>query len=138
MTLGSSICIACIMLSIFKTLDSLLGQASLAAFTLALALVSCLWTRYKPHLRKIPGPTLASFSNLWKIAGVLKQDMPWRNIAAHEKHGPLVRIGPNHVSTSDPEALKVIYGFVNVFRKVGWLAFGSDLQRFCSIQALES
>ncbi|KAL8897199.1 MAG: hypothetical protein Q9192_002703 [Flavoplaca navasiana] len=112
------------MSSIFKTLDSLPAQASLAAFTLVLVLVSCLWTRYKPHLRKIPGPTLASFSNLWKIAGVLKQDMPWRNIAAHEKYGPLVRIGPNHVSTSDPEALKVIYGFVNVFRKSAFFTIG--------------
>ncbi len=107
------------MSSVLRVFDGLPVKTSLAAFTLTLIFLSCLWTKYKPHLRKIPGPRLASFSSLWKIAGVLNQDMPWRNIAVHEKYGPLVRIGSNHVSTSDPDALKTIYGFVNVFKKVG-------------------
>lgn len=122
------------MLSVARAFDGLPVEISLAAFILALVLVSCFWTRNKPHLRNIPGPRLASFSNLWKIAGVLNQDMPWRNIEVHEKYGPLVRIGPNHVSTSDPEALKVIYGFVNIFKKVGSLASGLKLQHSYSIK----
>ena len=44
--------------------------------------------------------------------------MPRRNIELHEKFGPLVRIGPNHVSISDPVALKTVYGFTNIFKKV--------------------
>ena len=116
-----------IMLSSGAAFDGLPVKGSYVILVFGLVLVQCLWTRYRPHLRNIPGPALASFSNFWKIGGVLSQDMPWRNIAAHEKYGPLVRIGPNHISTSDPEALKTIYGFTNIFRKVGMLLKGLRL-----------
>ncbi|KAL8759746.1 MAG: hypothetical protein Q9199_000552 [Rusavskia elegans] len=106
------------------TSDILSITASSAILVVGLTILSCVWTKNTLHLRGIPGPRLASFSSLWKIAGVLKQDMPWRNIAVHEQYGPLVRIGPNHVSTSDVEALKVIYGFTNVFRKSAFFSIG--------------
>lgn len=38
----------------------------------------------------------------------------------HHKYGPLVRVGPNHVSVSDPEAVKVIYGINTGFTKTGF------------------
>lgn len=87
-------------------------------FVAFLFFISCIWTRYSPGLRNVPGPFVASFSNLWKIYRVLKKDMAWQNIEVHEKYGPLVRIGPNHVSASHPEALKTIYNFTNIFPKV--------------------
>ena len=116
-----------IMLSSGAAFDGLPVKGSYVILVFGLVLVQYLWTRYRPHLRNAPGPVLASFSNFWKIGGVLSQDMPWRNIAAHEKYGSLVRIGPNHVSASDPEALKTIYGFTNIFRKVGMLSKGLRL-----------
>lgn len=106
------------MLSPISILDSLTLKGNYYIFLLLFILVQYLWTRYRPGLRNVPGPLLASLSNFWRIGGVLSQDMPWRNIAVHEKYGPLVRIGPNHVSTSDPQALKMIYNFTNIFRKV--------------------
>ena len=39
-------------------------------------------------------------------------------IALHKKYGPLVRIGPNHVSVSDPKAINIIYGLKTGFTKV--------------------
>ncbi|EEQ85215.2 cytochrome P450 oxidoreductase [Blastomyces dermatitidis ER-3] len=89
--------------------------------------VSCIWTRYSPGIRNVPGPFVASFSNLWKIYRVLQKDMAWRNIEVHEKYGPLVRIGPNHVSASDPEALKTIYSFTNIFPKSEFYSIGEGL-----------
>ncbi|PGH33547.1 hypothetical protein GX50_03619 [[Emmonsia] crescens] len=89
--------------------------------------ISCIWTRYHRGLRNVPGPFVASFSNLWKIYRVLKKDMIWRNIEVHEKYGPLVRIGPNHVSASDPCALKTIYGFTNIFPKSEFYSIGEGL-----------
>ncbi|MCJ1360922.1 hypothetical protein MMC16_000017 [Acarospora aff. strigata] len=82
------------------------------------------WTRNRRGLREIPGPFLASFSNLWKLKAVWRQDMPRRNIELHEKFGPLVRIGPNHVSISDPVALKTVYGFTNIFKKSAFYPIG--------------
>ncbi|EGC43398.1 cytochrome P450 oxidoreductase [Histoplasma capsulatum var. duboisii H88] len=96
-------------------------------FVAFLFFISCIWTRYSPGLRNVPGPFVASFSNLWKIYRVLKKDMAWRNIEVHEKYGPLVRIGPNHVSASDPEALKTIYNFTNIFPKSEFYSIGEGL-----------
>ncbi|KAI9677353.1 MAG: hypothetical protein M1822_008160 [Bathelium mastoideum] len=38
-------------------------------------------------------------------------------IALHEKHGKLVRTGPNEVSVADPGAIKIMYGAGTKFRK---------------------
>jgi len=76
-----------------------------------------LWyTRHR--LRHIPGPFIASFSNLWKLNAVWHWDMPRRNVAVHAQYGPLVRIGPNHISVADPDAVRTIYDFKNIFPKV--------------------
>ncbi|KAF1818617.1 putative P450 monooxygenase [Dissoconium aciculare CBS 342.82] len=37
--------------------------------------------------------------------------------AAHERYGPVVRLGPQHVSLSDPAAIPVIYGVGSKFYK---------------------
>lgn len=67
------------------------------------------WTRYHNGLHAIPGPLLASVSSYWKFNAIWCEDMPQRNTLLHEKYGPLVRIGPNHVSASSAEALQAIY-----------------------------
>ncbi|KAI4860878.1 cytochrome P450 [Hypoxylon rubiginosum] len=74
-------------------------------------------TRYRGGLRQIPGPFVASFSNLWKIRAVWNKNMHRENVRIHEDYGPIVRIGPHHVSVADPQSMKIIYGVQNVFRK---------------------
>jgi hypothetical protein len=61
-------------------------------------------------LSSIPGPLLARFSSGWLVHHARKGDMHHTMISLHKKFGKLVRTGPNEISTSDPDAIKVIYG----------------------------
>lgn len=51
-------------------------------------------------------------------------------IALHEKHGYLVRIGPNEVSVSDPAAIKTIYGAGSKFVKSDWYSVWQGRRKF--------
>ncbi|CAG8128118.1 unnamed protein product [Penicillium salamii] len=79
--------------------------------------VRVLANRYKRGLRDIPGPALARYSRLWKLYSVWKGDHHHVEIDLHRKHGSLVRIGPNHISVSDPAAIPIIYGLNKGFTK---------------------
>lgn len=77
-----------------------------------------LYNKYGHGLSKIPGPFWASTSDIWLLVhytrrrGLTERQM-------HEKYNsPLLRLGPNTVSVSDPEAIRVIYGWKPVFKKV--------------------
>lgn len=87
-------------------------------FVLVLLCLQTLRTRYRRGLAKIPGPFVASISNLWKVNAVYKGDMPRRNMAVHEKYGPVVRIGPKHVSFASPQALYIIHASRRAYAKV--------------------
>ncbi|KAI1312936.1 cytochrome P450 [Xylaria venustula] len=76
---------------------------------------------YQWHrLRHIPGPLLASFSHLW----IGYSGWSGKQYAIHkhlgEKYGPLVRIGPNTVSTDDPETIRRISSAKSVYPRSGW------------------
>jgi hypothetical protein len=69
-----------------------------------------IYTRDSTPLRSIPGPFLASISKLWifnQQRGYQRQKV---DIDLHKKYGPVVRVAPNEVSVSSPEALRKIYG----------------------------
>lgn len=62
---------------------------------------------------EIPGPFLAQISDLWLAQQAARGK---RSEAVHEVHkklGSFVRIAPNHISISDPDALQVIYAHGN-------------------------
>jgi hypothetical protein len=61
-------------------------------------------------LRTVPGPLLARWTPLWMIYYSRNGNMHTKMIALHSRYGTLVRTGPNEVSVSDPEAVKMIYG----------------------------
>lgn len=86
-----------------------------------------IYTRYFTGMSHIPGPFIASVSNLWKIKAAWQEAMPQLNIALHKKHGPLVRIGPNTISVDDPAALSTIYGFKPAYRKVFPIVFNWEM-----------
>ncbi|KAF2971588.1 hypothetical protein GQX73_g1920 [Xylaria multiplex] len=106
---------------------------ALILYTLgAIALAGCIQlalTRSRRHISAIPGPLLASFSNLWKIAAIYCEDMPGWNLQAHEKYGPVVRIGPSHVSFASPQAFDVIYGSRDTFTKSSFYEVGAPVYR---------
>ncbi|CAK7217425.1 hypothetical protein SCUCBS95973_003147 [Sporothrix curviconia] len=81
--------------------------AGLAVFLVIVLLVR----NYRYHgLNQYPGPVLARFTDLWRFLSVYrgKQQLDLR--ALHEQHGDVVRLGPNSLSFSSPEARRQIYG----------------------------
>ncbi|KAI5468140.1 cytochrome P450 [Mariannaea sp. PMI_226] len=69
------------------------------------------------NLRDIPAPFGAQFSNLWLLSACRRGKRYELVDQAHENLGPIVRIGPNHVSIADHKAIQPIYGHGNGFLK---------------------
>ncbi|KAH6977384.1 cytochrome P450 [Ilyonectria sp. MPI-CAGE-AT-0026] len=100
-------------------IESLLAALSqhwvLIIFTLFLGWL--VKNRYNNGLNRYPGPFLASLTDWWRFIDVYGQ-RPERTLRAlHDKHGDIVRTGPNTLSFSDPAALKSIYGLNKGFVK---------------------
>jgi len=90
----------------------------LSIIFVVLVIAHLTWTRYSGGLAKIPGPYIASITSLWKFYWIWKEEFPWLNDELHQQYGPLVRIGPRHVSTSSPEALQKVHIQAKGFQKV--------------------
>lgn len=98
---------------------SRMPTASQAVGLLLVVLLTILFRRrYLSPLRDIPGPFVASFTRLWHMRRILKGDQNLELIRLHEKHGHFVRIAPNEVSVSHPDALKKI--LLTPLRKGDW------------------
>jgi cytochrome P450 len=62
-------------------------------------------------LRKFPGPVAQRASRLpWAYMHARGQQA-FRTQKSHEEYGPVVRVGPNHLSFTDPRAWKDIYAY---------------------------
>lgn len=73
---------------------------------------------YKAGISDIPGPFLASVTDLWLLIHYLRRNGR-EEYRMHEKYNsPLLRLGPNTISVADPEAVRIIYGWKPVFNKV--------------------
>lgn len=78
--------------------------------------------RYSKGLHRYPGPFLASITDWWRLYDVYGRRSEVTHRALHKKYGDVVRLGPNMLSFSDPQALKTIYGLNKGFTKVSdWL-----------------
>ena len=73
---------------------------------------------FRSDLAKIPGPTWARFTALWRPWILIDGTAPEVYKALHKKYGPLVRTAPNVVSVSDPNSISTIYGIGSKFYKV--------------------
>ncbi|KAI0452658.1 cytochrome P450 [Xylaria acuta] len=83
------------------------------------------------RLRHIPGPPLASVSSLWMVkkslTGTFHQHL--RHVA--EEYGPLARIGPNELVSTDPDVLRMMSAVRSpytkgVFYETGRVTPGED------------
>lgn len=77
----------------------------------------CLYRSYY-RLKHIPGPIWARLTNLQRVWWVQTRKAHEIHQQLHEKYGISVRLGPNMVSISDPEAIPVIYPARMGFPKV--------------------
>ncbi|KAF9231318.1 cytochrome P450 [Melanogaster broomeanus] len=88
--------------------------AALAVLPVAVVLAHIIPYLADPfNQRRIPGPLLAKFSDLW-IGWTASQGH--RSDIVHElhkKYGTFVRLAPNHVSIADPDALQIVYAHGN-------------------------
>jgi cytochrome P450 len=91
----------------------------LLPFTFLLFLLSFVRAKYN-GLNKIPGPTLASFTKLWRLYDVWKGQAHWTAIDLHRKYGKLVRLAPNVVSVGDPNEIQKIYNIKGDYTKTGF------------------
>lgn len=71
-------------------------------------------------LRHVPGPFLASISDLWMLRVTLSGHM-WREFGGVcEKYGPVARVGPNEIIIDDPEAVRGIMAARSQYTKSNW------------------
>lgn len=103
---------------IIASLLSLLTPGVLFIAGLTIICLYLLYQRYNSKLRSIPGPFLASMTNLYRFLDALTWRCHENQLALHEKYGKFVRYGPNMVAISDPDAIQAIYAVNNGFIKV--------------------
>ena len=87
---------------------------------LAFWVARSIYNKFQSGLRDIPGPTAAAYTKLWRLHDVWKGTSHLTAIELHRKHGPLVRIAPNHVSISDPDFIPIIYSIKEDYTKTGF------------------
>lgn len=87
-----------------------------AAFVLLF--IQLLRNKYGRGLAMLPGPWLAAYTGLWRRKDVRSGKAHQSAIKLHCKYGPIVRVGPHHVSISDPQEIKNIYGLKSGYTKV--------------------
>ncbi|KAH0836163.1 hypothetical protein AYO21_04830 [Fonsecaea monophora] len=79
--------------------------------------IRLLRNRYKPGVRGIPGPFLASISDLWLFIHCVQRKSQ-KDYELHRQYDtPLLRLAPNTISVGDAEAVRIIYGWKPVFKK---------------------
>ena len=67
------------------------------------------YTRTFHPLASIPGPYWASISRTWYMYRIYIGDMDVVQRQLHATYGPIIRIAPNEVSTSEVSSIKQIY-----------------------------
>jgi hypothetical protein len=68
-----------------------------------------LYARTLHPLASIPGPFWASISRLWYVYRIYAGDMHDVQRRLHDQYGPIIRIAPNEVSTTELSAIPKIY-----------------------------
>jgi hypothetical protein len=73
-------------------------------------IVTVVYNLFFHPLRKFPGPLLQRASAIPWAVQLVSGVQALRTQQLHAKYGNVVRIGPNHLSFTDPAAWKDIYG----------------------------
>jgi cytochrome P450 len=82
---------------------------SLNIFVFQFFLVRSILFIFFHPISHIPGPLLPKLTSLWLHYHAYIGDEATVIHAAHQKYGPLVRVSPNEVDISDPDAIHPIY-----------------------------
>lgn len=82
-----------------------------AASALVFVILRALYSLFLHPLRKIPGPSLAKITELWRTNRYFKGYWHRDILDLHRQYGPVVRISPNEVSIVSPELARTIYSY---------------------------
>ena len=93
-----------------------MDKLAFIAWTSLVAIALYLFLSYA-KLSSIPGPILASYSDLYRLYWVWTRKQHLKHLELHKKYGKLVRLGPNMVSVGDPAEIPNIYGYNYNFNK---------------------
>ncbi|ETS86540.1 hypothetical protein PFICI_00368 [Pestalotiopsis fici W106-1] len=86
-----------------------------ALFIIAGAVAIISVVRSYMRLSHIPGPQIASLTNLVRRSWVITGNAHQIHTDLHQRYGKVVRFGPNAVMVSQPQAIEKIYGFKSEF-----------------------
>lgn len=70
-------------------------------------------------LKQFNGPFWAKFTDWWRVVDTSRFKAHETQLRLHKKYGPVVRLGPNCLSISDPKLAKTIYAIRGSYYKVG-------------------
>jgi hypothetical protein len=104
------------------------SSLSLAAAIGGLPLaIYCIYNYYFHPLAGIPGPLSARLGfSTWRLTHHWCGTYAWSHKALHDRYGPVVRTGPNLVTTTNAEAVRLIYGNGTGYEKTAFYSiFGS-------------
>lgn len=85
---------------------------NLIAISAAVILTSLGYVAYQQYFHPLsifPGPFLASLTDLWQVLQFLAGQQPYNLTELHEKHGSIVRYGPNKLSVTSEDVIRSIY-----------------------------
>lgn len=100
----------------FRSQPLLVYLTCLLVLLTAVVLCHLIYHRLVHANRHIPGPFLASFSQLWLLWYTLGTAQHHAHASAHAKYGPVVRVAPNKVLFSDPH----YYPLIQTWDKARW------------------
>lgn len=83
-------------------------------------LIWTIYTRTLHPLAKVPGPFWASVSRTWLMWHHHKGDIEIVERVLHQKYGPIIRIAPDEVVTTDTTAIPHIYPVQKALEKTDW------------------
>lgn len=95
-------------------------SAAIAGVVVTFILIQYVIAYLQSPLKKLPGPFLAKFSNIWRFLNHYKQIHIETQRELHAQYGDVVRIGPTTVSIADPNLVKTIYSTRGTFLKAGY------------------
>lgn len=82
-----------------------------AVSVLVFVILRALYSIFLHPLRKVPGPRLAKFTELWRTNRYFKGYWHRDVLDLHRQYGPVVRVSPNEVSIVSPELAKTVFSY---------------------------
>ena len=90
-----------------------------APWFLVIAVITwLLYNKYGYRINRYPGPTIAPFTDWYKLYWGFQRTVEKEHQRLHRVYGDVVRLGPRTLSFANPQAIRDIYGLGKGFFKV--------------------